>query len=239
MEPSSKRRTRCCIVCLSTGKLNEVKVKFSRNIERLVLTLMLVTLCLSGASPSYAKSATPTMADDPVQVVHCAGFLPSRLTIGQTGWVTPGAANRLRSWPYGPIIASLPGNAMFTVVGGPVCASRSTWWQVRYAGLIGWTAEGEGNVYYLTPSLPNNEVCFGALSTRLAIGRSGRVIPGTPNRLRALPDGVVMALIPGGATFRVVGGPRCGYRTVWWQVRYNGLTGWTREGSTYYWLEPR
>jgi len=38
--------------------------------------------------------------------------------------------------------------------------------------------------------------------------------------------------IPAGSTFNVIGGPRCndGYR--WWQVNYNGTTGWTADGET-------
>lgn len=214
-------------------------MKFSKNVVRLVCALTLVSLWLGDVKLSYAQPEKPVESQQSAQVRPCPDALPSRLSVGQIGRVTPGAANRLRRWPYGPIIATIPGNALFTVVDGPQCAYRSVWWQVSYLGMVGWTAEGEGGIYYLAPTEPGNQVCFGALPTRLAVGQRGRVTPGTPNRLRVVPDGAVLALIPGGAPFRVVGGPRCGYRTVWWQVNYNGLIGWTREGSSYYWLEPR
>ena len=36
----------------------------------------------------------------------------------------------------------------------------------------------------------------------------------------------------------VVGGPQCGNSGAWWQVSYNGVTGWTMEGqSSSYWTE--
>jgi len=80
--------------------------------------------------------------------------------------------------------------------------------------------------------------------TRLVSGQQGRVTtyPNLPNRIRtnhSFTD-AVLGYIPAGATFTVVGGPVCDWYVWWWQVSYNGITGWTAEGDGgyTYWLEP-
>jgi len=83
-----------------------------------------------------------------------------------------------------------------------------------------------------------------ALAPRLTLGGTGQVTPGLPNALRSLPQtgpaSTIYAWIPGGATFSVVGGPQCdGQGRYWWQVAYQGVTGWTPEGEYgIYWLLP-
>ena len=67
--------------------------------------------------------------------------------------------------------------------------------------------------------------------------------PGTANNLRAAPglSADVLTQIPPGGVFRVITGPECANSYVWWQVDYDGVTGWTAEGdpvSGRYWLEP-
>ncbi len=81
-------------------------------------------------------------------------------------------------------------------------------------------------------------------STRLTAGGLARVTsyPNQPNRIRVSPNfnAQVVGYIPVGATFNVLYGPACAQGTQWWQVSYNGITGWTGEGNGYgtYWLEP-
>jgi len=41
---------------------------------------------------------------------------------------------------------------VFTVLDGPWCGDEHLWWQVNYNDKIGWTAEGEGSVYWLEPA---------------------------------------------------------------------------------------
>ncbi len=88
---------------------------------------------------------------------------------------------------------------------------------------------------------PGVTQCQGAPVPRLYVGGQGRVTPGAPNRLRAQPNttSAVLANIPAGGVFSVIGGPNCGGGYTWWQVNYNGIIGWTAEGtgSTYY-VEP-
>ena len=72
--------------------------------------------------------------------------------------------------------------------------------------------------------------------------------PGLPNVVRSAPgttatgsNSVVIGQIPAGGVFYVLSGPVCGSDgRSWWQVNYNGLTGWTAEGEGYgnYWVEP-
>jgi uncharacterized protein YraI len=67
------------------------------------------------------------------------------------------------------------------------------------------------------------------------------VTPGLPNNLRSQPTQTAERLlrIPAGATFSVLAGPQCGDGYTWWQVEYNGTTGWTAEGGgDEYWVEP-
>jgi hypothetical protein len=83
----------------------------------------------------------------------CPGFMPSRLEIGEMGAVTPGPSNNVRSDPGlgNRRRGAIPGEGVFLVLDGPVCAEDTAWWQVDYEGLVGWTAEGEGDMYWLEP----------------------------------------------------------------------------------------
>jgi hypothetical protein len=82
--------------------------------------------------------------------------------------------------------------------------------------------------------------CSAALPARLAVGGTGRVLPGDPNRVRSVPalDGELVGQIPSGETFSVIGGPVCGGDLVWWQVTYGDVSGWTAEGVDDYFVEP-
>jgi hypothetical protein len=84
-------------------------------------------------------------------------------------------------------------------------------------------------------------ICASAIPPRLVIGKSGRVTPGIPNNLRQGPGSstAYVGEIPPGSVFTVLDGPRCASAMAWWQVSYNGLTGWTPEGQgSEYWVEP-
>lgn len=85
--------------------------------------------------------------------VQCPGFMVSRLLEGGWGQVTPGPPNTLRSQPtlYASALGQIPGNGIFQVIRGPVCADSMAWWLVYYNGLTGWTSEGQGSTYWLQP----------------------------------------------------------------------------------------
>lgn len=86
--------------------------------------------------------------------------------------------------------------------------------------------------------------CYGAPPPRLQVNTQAMVTPGLPNALRTQPFrgpySTVIGWIPGGSVFSVIGGPSCGDGMYWWQISYNGLIGWTPEGSPQgeYWLQP-
>jgi len=88
----------------------------------------------------------------------CSGSpAPSRMAVGMAGIVTPGGLpNRVRSVPgkaEGQVTALMTPGSSFLVVGGPTCDTEDQirWWQINYGGLIGWTAEGEAENFYLEP----------------------------------------------------------------------------------------
>lgn len=106
--------------------------------------------------PLSPSTATPTPFPTPVGGA-CAGSPPTRLAVGMSASVAPGGvANRLRDKPsvaQGAIIGFMPPSSGFTIIGGPTCdpEQQLLWWEVQYGSLTGWTAEGEGEDYYLDP----------------------------------------------------------------------------------------
>ena len=106
-------------------------------------------------SPPSAPPAPPAQSGEPdVPAGDCLGAPPPRLTVGGRGRVTPGLPNKMRSAPStgAPQVGSIPGEAVFNVLGGPQCADGYLWWQVEYEGVTGWTANGTGNAYWVEPA---------------------------------------------------------------------------------------
>jgi hypothetical protein len=207
------------------------------------MALLLLSLGVSSAGAAAPQSA------------NYACYQQPRLYSGVTGRVTtvPNLPNRLRDYPgyYGRVIAQIPPGATFTVLSGPHCENGLNWWQVNYGGRIGWTAEGNGaSVYWLEPlgigqPPPSSGYC--ALPNRLIVGVGARVTPGPPNVIRDAPgtqstgaNSRVIGQIPGGGIFNVTGGPVCASDgRWWWEINYQGVTGWTAEGEgSSYWVEP-
>ncbi len=87
----------------------------------------------------------------------CGNGLSIRMIPGETGRVTlsPPVANAVRTQPgrgVGAVIGEIPPGGIFTVLSGPQCdGGGMAWWRVNYNGLLGWTGEGEGGVYWLEP----------------------------------------------------------------------------------------
>jgi serine/threonine-protein kinase len=100
---------------------------------------------------------------------------------------------------------------------------------------------------YTPTSKPDDGIppeCASFLTPRLRVGQQACVSDVEPNNVRAAPESLeIYGQIPPGAIFDVLDGPECtmGTRTVWWYVSYNGIVGWTAEGSLRtrtYWLAP-
>jgi hypothetical protein len=84
--------------------------------------------------------------------------LAPQLTVGQRGVVLGTSPNNLRSGPTrnDEILTEIPGGSTFEVLAGPECDPDSgiNWWQVDYAGQVGWTAEGDTSTYFVEPVHP-------------------------------------------------------------------------------------
>jgi hypothetical protein len=143
-------------------------------------------------SPNIESTSTPTafptLVGAPGEV--CAGSpAPSRLRSGINAVVEPGGVrNRVRDNPgklVGEIIGWMPPGVGFEVIGGPECDpdDHIRWWQVDYNGLIGWTAEGEGDEFYL--NIPGEE---GADAVAGAVP-SGEVTSGNAQEIAISLDG--------------------------------------------------
>jgi len=83
--------------------------------------------------------------------------IPSQVAVGTTGRVEDGGvANRIRSEASttADIIGFMEPGVTFQVIGGPTCDPDTLirFWQVDFNGLQGWTAEGEGEEYYIVPA---------------------------------------------------------------------------------------
>jgi len=150
----------------------------------------------------------------------------------------------VRSAPRtGEILTKVNRNQVFNILGRN---ADSSWWQISANGVTGWVsgayvrAANVGNVP-VTWGNTTGQTCPGFLASRLIAGSYGRVLPGDPNNMRSAPNfgATVLGQIPAGAAFYVVAGPTCGDNGAWWQVYYNGVSGWTLEGQySSYWLEP-
>ncbi len=202
---------------------------------------VIVVLIMAFAAAGLTKASSAAVG-------YC--YQASRLLPGMDARVTlyPNQPNRIRTEAsfYSTVVGYIPAGATFKVLSGPLCNVYTNWYQVSYNGVTGWTAEGDGSsVYWLEPLIytpPPVPAC--PLQTRLSIGGYGRVTPGLPNSLRSgagqYGGTVRIGQIPAGGLFSVLSGPACASDgRWWWQVNYNGVTGWTAEGqNSTYWVEP-
>ncbi len=174
--------------------------------------------------------------------------MTARLQIGTSGVVTPGDPNVLRDLPGrnangSRVIGQINGGTPVQILTGPQCVDGIMWWNVRAGSQIGWTAEGENNIYWLEPlTCVLVQGSVQGMVSRLAPGMLARVTPGLPNNLRSTANtsGRVLATIPAGSSMTILSTYSCDAQgRIWWQVSYGRLTGWTAEGENYvYWLMP-
>ncbi len=101
--------------------------------------------------------ATPTPLPRERPGPTCKPAKPTRLQVGGRAVVKdePPLPNRVRSEPSlgSKIIGEIaPGDGM-VLLEGPVCAGNWLWWKVQAdgSGLVGWTAEGDDQDYWLVP----------------------------------------------------------------------------------------
>ncbi|MBN2472086.1 MAG: SH3 domain-containing protein [Anaerolineae bacterium] len=90
----------------------------------------------------------------------CAGSLPTRLAVNDTG-VVARSYSTLRNAPGGDPVRIMANGMTFTVLEGPVCGGTGdlAWYRVRYSGgTEGWSSESQrysifgNNLYWLAPT---------------------------------------------------------------------------------------
>jgi uncharacterized protein YraI len=188
-------------------------------------------------------------------------FLPGGVSVvptatpiftGATMTVTGAFKLNVRNAPSartGQILVKINRNETYPIVGRN---ANGTWWQINVNGIVGWVnasfvtafnAQGvpiTSGGSTVPTSVPVSN-CSATVAPRLVVGRLGRVTGGLPNNVRSLPtaSSTRIGQIPALGVFTVLGGPQCADGYYWWQVNYNGLVGWTVEGSTReYFVEP-
>lgn len=102
----------------------------------------LIAILMMGVLPATAQRTN-----------GCPGLPEPRLTPGGWGRVTPTeGGNYVRPTPKrsgAEPYASLGPGEQFYVIDGPVCADGFAWWLVKHNALVGWTAEGNSEGYWL------------------------------------------------------------------------------------------
>ena len=118
--------------------------------------------------------------------IACLTELPSRLIIGRSAHVLPGGSNNMRDAANvnANLLLQIPEGANMTVLDGPTCVNNLAWWQVNYNGTIGWTVEGSGIDYWLSPGL-NTTIAPNLQGAVLEVTQSGGVVTARDGLSRA------------------------------------------------------
>jgi len=127
-----------------------------RNLGALMVLYSLWQQILYDADTAIPATQPPSMATQSsggTGTYTCPGAPVPQLTVGGQGQVTPGLPNKVRSSPgfSASQVGAIPGEGVFSVIGGPSCADGYNWWQVSYEGLTGWTADGDSSEYWVKP----------------------------------------------------------------------------------------
>jgi hypothetical protein len=107
------------------------------------------------ATPRPSSTRTLTATDDSWQA--CRNTYSSRLHIGDQAYVSfdPPYPNNVREDPDmdAEIIGKINPGEEILILEGPACANNWVWWLMRSrkTGLVGWTAEGDIEGYWLVP----------------------------------------------------------------------------------------
>ena len=106
---------------------------------------------------SKLPTSTPTISPDIVEEKVCNNEFVSRLSVGMDARVSeyPPYPNRVREEPEkdGVILGHIEPGEQIVIRDGPSCDEDWVWWKIESVetGLKGWTAEGDGEEYWLTP----------------------------------------------------------------------------------------
>ncbi len=100
-------------------------------------------------------TSTPLPKLPPGEV--CQGSYPTQFRLGDFAEVNPSPPipNRVRVEPnlHSKIVGEIGPYTRIQLIEGPVCTDGWVWWKIKVenSGLTGWTAEGDGENYWLIP----------------------------------------------------------------------------------------
>jgi hypothetical protein len=212
-------------------------------LKKVLIIAMLVLLILPGLIVSAQANGDKV----------CPGSPPTRM-VGETQGQVARSFSSLRDGvASNKILRILRHHQVFDMLDGPVCDTTNgkiTWWQVSYDGQTGWVSEGADfsiwgrNQYWIEPVSdppppPPPPTCNASPATRLDGATQGEVAQRFSSIRAAIGSANVLKVMPGGAVFDILDGPVCAGPHYWYQVSYQGTTGWSTEGyRSTYWLEP-
>lgn len=139
--------------------------------------------------------------------------------------VIPGGnRNRVRTDPTlnGIEVGRIDPGERFTILDGPLCADGFTWYEVDYFTMVGWTAEGDSENYWLEP-----------IATPAAVEAAEDACVITANGLVNQRNGPgtsfdQVGTLSNGETRIVVGRAVSTNGFMWWQLEDNA---WVREDT--------
>ena len=110
----------------------------------------------SGITGSAFPTPTATPRSTKAAYEACEADYLTRLYVNGRAKVSeyPPENNRVRAEPNkdADIIGYISPGEEMDITEGPVCANNWVWWRIRSAtGVVGWTAEGNKNTYWLVP----------------------------------------------------------------------------------------
>lgn len=114
----------------------------------LVSTSFAPTATLTQFVPTATRTLAPSSPTP--ALVGCSDTLSPLFSMNETGLLTAGEGNRIRSQPNrnASIIGRIPPNYPFWIVGGVECANGFMWYYVNHKGYVGWTALADDKNYY-------------------------------------------------------------------------------------------
>ena len=121
----------------------------------MVTTNSTSTTATPTSTPRPSFTVTMTATDDSWQA--CRNTYPSRLRISDQAYVSfdPPYPNNVREDPNmdAEVIGQIDPGEEILVLEGPACSNQWVWWLIRSrkTGLVGWTAEGDIENYWLMP----------------------------------------------------------------------------------------
>lgn len=199
-------------------------------------------IVMQEVTPTLPPTATPEA--EPTATFTPTPMPGTALAIGQPARIAaPGGLN-MRQTPStsGAIVTYLAGGQVVDVIAGPSEGDGYIWWQLDDRnGNQGWTAEGDGETAWLSPSLGEPQPVNRAprvgdrvvVTTEQGQQLSIRAQPG--------PDAPLLTRINQGAQVTILAGPQSAGGFTWYQIRSDdgSVEGWAADGdSTRRWLSP-